>query len=222
MESPQPNRHGFGAHHSWTTCRNLHTDLYPRENRTLVAGITFFGLFPIATNFPEYRLLASLIKWLFWNIPTHGNETSADCSEMCAEESLAEWLIVLLKAEGQRHRATVPPRRSAEPEFAEPFSNGPAVADGNTLNPPTANAQPAAVDYGSYDCSHDDKSGNLILNAFGVRFISSIGHKQHFNLGYEKIEKLEKVTLYKSHYASSSNADSSQVIRIVSKGLSQS
>jgi len=39
---------------------------------TLNMGITFFGLFPLAVNFPEYRLLASFPKRIFWGIPTHG------------------------------------------------------------------------------------------------------------------------------------------------------
>jgi hypothetical protein len=36
------------------------------------AGIAFFGLFPLASNFPDYRLLASVPRRVFWNIPTHG------------------------------------------------------------------------------------------------------------------------------------------------------
>lgn len=36
------------------------------------AGIGFFGLFPLASNFPDYRLLASVPRRVFWNIPTHG------------------------------------------------------------------------------------------------------------------------------------------------------
>jgi hypothetical protein len=36
------------------------------------AGFAFFGLFPLASNFPDYRLLASVPRRVFWNIPTHG------------------------------------------------------------------------------------------------------------------------------------------------------
>ena len=36
------------------------------------AGVMFFGLFPIASNYPQYRLLASPMKWLFWKVPTDG------------------------------------------------------------------------------------------------------------------------------------------------------
>lgn len=53
---------------------------------TFSLGATFFGIFPIATNFPEYRLLASAPKRLFWNIPTH-----------------AEWSILYIQAEAVRY-----------------------------------------------------------------------------------------------------------------------
>ncbi|KAL8668318.1 MAG: hypothetical protein Q9168_007047, partial [Polycauliona sp. 1 TL-2023] len=33
-------------------------------------GVMFFGLFPLATRYPQYRLLASPMKWLFWRVPT--------------------------------------------------------------------------------------------------------------------------------------------------------
>ena len=57
------------------------------------------------------------------------------------------------------------------------------------------NLEVATDDYGSYDCSYDGKNGKLILNAIGVRFISSIGHKEQFLLPYENVERLEKVSL---------------------------
>lgn len=39
---------------------------------TFAMGVSFFALYPIAVNFPEYRLLVSPTKRLLWNIPTHG------------------------------------------------------------------------------------------------------------------------------------------------------
>ncbi|KAF2811730.1 uncharacterized protein BDZ99DRAFT_508043 [Mytilinidion resinicola] len=53
---------------------------------TFGAGVIFFGLFPLATNFPEYRLLVSPSKRIFWNIPTH-----------------AEWTIKYIQAEGTHY-----------------------------------------------------------------------------------------------------------------------
>ncbi|KAF1831184.1 hypothetical protein BDW02DRAFT_64433 [Decorospora gaudefroyi] len=52
---------------------------------TLCTGLTFFFLFPISVHFPQYRLLVSPARHLFWNIPTH-----------------AEWAIKFMQAEGLR------------------------------------------------------------------------------------------------------------------------
>lgn len=42
------------------------------KSMTFAMGFSFFALYPIAINFPEYRLLVSPTKRLLWNIPTHG------------------------------------------------------------------------------------------------------------------------------------------------------
>ncbi|KAL8784993.1 MAG: hypothetical protein Q9213_003654 [Squamulea squamosa] len=60
------------------------------KGMSLFSGLTFFGLFPIASWYPEYRLLVSPIKWLLWDIPNH-----------------AEWAIARLQAEGRRQAKQV-------------------------------------------------------------------------------------------------------------------
>ncbi|THY78123.1 hypothetical protein D6C94_01463, partial [Aureobasidium pullulans] len=60
---------------------------YLIKSSALGAGMVFFGLFPLASNFPDYRLLASIPRRVFWNIPTH-----------------AEWAVKSLQAEGSRYR----------------------------------------------------------------------------------------------------------------------
>ena len=44
---------------------------------SLFSGLTFFALFPIASIYPDYRLLVSPVKWLFWDIPNHGKSSTA-------------------------------------------------------------------------------------------------------------------------------------------------
>ncbi|KAF1851376.1 uncharacterized protein K460DRAFT_303543 [Cucurbitaria berberidis CBS 394.84] len=68
------------------------------KSATLGIGIAFFGLFPIAVNFPEYRLLVSPSKRFLWNIPTH-----------------AEWAIQYIQAEGTRVETSAKPSPSALP-----------------------------------------------------------------------------------------------------------
>lgn len=53
---------------------------------TFSMGVTYFALYPIAVNFPEYRLLVSPTKRLLWNIPTHG-KSPLDYLGTCAHQS---------------------------------------------------------------------------------------------------------------------------------------
>ncbi|KAL1612738.1 hypothetical protein SLS60_000967 [Paraconiothyrium brasiliense] len=53
------------------------------KTTTFFMGLTYFALYPIAVNFPEYRLLVSPAKRFLWNIPTHG-----------------EWAVQYVQAEG--------------------------------------------------------------------------------------------------------------------------
>lgn len=39
---------------------------------SLGMAVTFFGLFPISSRYPEYRYVVSPVKWIFWKVPSHG------------------------------------------------------------------------------------------------------------------------------------------------------
>lgn len=71
---------------------------------TLSMGFSFFALFPLATNFPDYRLLVSPTKRLLWNIPTH-----------------AEWAIQYIQAEGSRIKDSTEPSISAKLATTSPI-----------------------------------------------------------------------------------------------------
>jgi hypothetical protein len=72
-------------------------------------GFTFFAVWPIAVNFPEYRLLVSPTKRFLWNIPTHG-----------------EWAIKYIQAQGSRVEATAIP---ASPLLVATADSQPPKAD---------------------------------------------------------------------------------------------
>ena len=58
----------------------------------LIAGSGFFLTFPIATNFPKYRLLVSHWRWMFWDIPTHAELALLRLQEKVAKkEVLSEY-----------------------------------------------------------------------------------------------------------------------------------
>ena len=68
------------------------------KSTTFGAGLTFFFLFPISTNASDYRLVMSVPKRVFWNIPTH-----------------SEWAVKSIQAEGTRFEDERQPADSHHP-----------------------------------------------------------------------------------------------------------
>ncbi|KAL1795315.1 hypothetical protein ACET3X_007131 [Alternaria dauci] len=131
---------------------------------TFSAGFTFFCLFPISVNFPEYRLLVSPTKRLFWNIPTH-----------------AEWAVQYIQAEGLR---AIAEKQNASAKTA-------ALADGSTLD--AAAILSEKEDFASYSCHYEKAPGHLVVNQTGVRFVAKGPlHQVLFSLPYDRIGYLEK------------------------------
>jgi hypothetical protein len=153
---------------------------------TLSMGFTFFALFPLAVNFPEYRLLVSPTKRLFWNIPTH-----------------AEWAIKYIQAEGTRIAANTPSNITKPAGI--PIQTTKAPAHVNASVPVQPNSQSAQVettipiettpqvqDYGFYKAHHEKHNGHLIISTTSCRFVSSIGHTEHWHILYDQINRIEK------------------------------
>ncbi|KAF2033071.1 hypothetical protein EK21DRAFT_59218, partial [Setomelanomma holmii] len=151
-------------------------------------GFTFFALFPLATNFPEYRLLVSPTKRLFWNIPTH-----------------AEWAIKYIQAEGTRFAANTNTQTSNIPlPSAIPIKTTPKAAQ--------------AQDYGFYKSHFNKDTGHLIISATSCRFVSNVGHIVHFVLAYEQINRVEKQDRQvKKNVPSKLTTDSGKDLKLVTK-----
>jgi hypothetical protein len=59
----------------------------------LICGGAFFLTYPLATNFPKYRLVLSPWRWAFWGVPTHAELAILTLQEKIAvrEKDLAEF-----------------------------------------------------------------------------------------------------------------------------------
>jgi hypothetical protein len=129
---------------------------------TLSAGVSFFGLFPIAVNFPDYRLLVSPTKRLLWNIPTH-----------------AEWAIKYIQAEGTRVVANNPTESGDTPlPSAVPIK--------------TTHEDAQAHNYGFYEAHHEKSKGELVISAASCKFVQTKGNAHHFQVLYSEIGRIEK------------------------------
>ncbi|KAI4943599.1 hypothetical protein J4E91_009236 [Alternaria rosae] len=134
---------------------------------TFSAGFTFFCLFPVSVNFPNYRLLVSPSKRLLWNIPTH-----------------AEWAIQYIQAEGLR---VVTEKQNANNKAAELATTASS----------TTHVSPVNQDFASYPSHYDKTPGHLIINATGVRFVAKHApHDVRFSLPYVQIHHMEKQDRY--------------------------
>jgi hypothetical protein len=155
---------------------------------TLSGGFTFFVLFPISVNFPDYRLLLSPTKRLFWDIPTH-----------------AEWAVQYIQAEGTRGVANTTPGTNNTPlPSAIPIKTSPQSAQ--------------AQDYGFYSAHSDKSAGRLIISAASCRFVSNVGHNVHFHVPYDEVNRIEKENrIVAKKVLSKLTTDSGKDLRLVTK-----
>jgi hypothetical protein len=172
-------------------------------------ALTFFLLYPISSRYPDYRLLASPVRWLFWNIPTHGlfliqiPESQKSYGRILLTQT-AEWAITSLQAKGKRFDDSRLNNSKAIPLItkngADPLGyRGDPVKpkDGTTVPEQVdSQSQPDTMDYGYYKCHYDGVPGKLVITSNGVRFETSRLHpRKHaqWELKWNQIAKMEKV-----------------------------
>ncbi|KIW29708.1 uncharacterized protein PV07_05498 [Cladophialophora immunda] len=66
-----------------------------------IFGSGFFFTYPIAANFPKYRLLLSHFRWVFWDIPTHAELAVLRLQEKAAAKEEADWREFELKRDDE-------------------------------------------------------------------------------------------------------------------------
>ena len=135
---------------------------------SLSMGLTFFGLFPIASRYPRYRLLASPPKWLFWDIPTHGircRNFLLNRGRTYTDDCLAEWAIARLQVQGRSQ----------------------------AHNDPDVDNKDSSV-HGFYTCSSSNHAGRLVVTSKGVRFEAFGGSQHQWELAFNRMNRVEKVS----------------------------
>ncbi|KAI4233027.1 MAG: hypothetical protein LQ349_004649 [Xanthoria aureola] len=147
-------------------------------------GVMFFGLFPLATRYPQYRLLASPMKWLFWRVPTD-----------------AEWAIARLQVEARYRTAAM---QKAGLESSQDYKKA-----GNDSN---ADADMKYVaNLGRYHCTTGNHHGELCVSSEGVRFISAIRKNVLWEMRFDALRLLQKVGTGEGLLFVSTEGDESRV-----------
>ncbi|KAL8996522.1 MAG: hypothetical protein Q9169_003989 [Polycauliona sp. 2 TL-2023] len=130
-------------------------------------GVMFFGLFPLATRYPQYRLLASPMKWLFWRVPTD-----------------AEWAIARLQIEARYRTAAM---QKAGLESDNDYENPNNSTDTATEN------QSYIPNLSSYHCTSLSHHGSLHLTSESATFISAIRKNVLWSVRFATLNLIQKV-----------------------------
>jgi hypothetical protein len=69
-----------------------------------VFGGGFFFTYPIATRLPQYRLVVSVFRWVFWEIPTHAELAILRLQERAADLKEDEYVFTAFAREDSRGR----------------------------------------------------------------------------------------------------------------------
>ena len=129
----------------------------------LMAGLMFFGSFPIASRYPQYRLLVSPFTLLLWDIPTH-----------------SEWAIARIQAEARTNSKTM---HQATATIKDSIGT-----DGeNDTTPETS-----TIDVGQYRCMSCDHLGSLCITSTYIRFVTKVRSNEHWRMSFNELKSMRK------------------------------
>lgn len=121
----------------------------------------FFLCFPIASHYPQYRLLVFPLKWVFWEVPTH-----------------AEWSFQYLEEHSNAAKAKDESQNldTETTNVAEPMHSDSEIDDSAFLsNGDSIHREPGqSKDVFSFYCTHSLTFGRFIVSTSGIRFESSL------------------------------------------------
>lgn len=166
------------------------------KSSQFAAGLMFFVLAPIWNQFPQYRLLASPLKWIFWKIPTHGMRKRYQLPMgvlilTCDWYRLAEWAIARLQAEAAFQSSQMQSAVSADTSqisSSKETSSASSVADPSAHDPGSSETV-----IGRYHCTSRNRHGNLTVTTTGVDFKQHLTNDRSWRLAYEDIKAMQKV-----------------------------
>ncbi|KAI4138805.1 MAG: hypothetical protein L6R39_006594 [Caloplaca ligustica] len=132
------------------------------------AGVLFFGLFPIASRYPQYRLLTSPMKWLFWKVPTD-----------------AGWAIARLQVEAAHRQEAL---RQVD-VACRPDQEGQA-----NLKPNDARDHAGGeMSLGQFHCTSQNHHGDLWVTSKGVRYKTAVRSHILWEVQFNNLTMLQKV-----------------------------
>lgn len=128
-----------------------------------IAGLIFFGCWPISFLHPRYRLLVSPFKWALWDVPTH-----------------TEWCFQYLQERAAHATETILAHHSDDDTYVgtgKDSSHDDTGSDsGDSFHSAQSDLNAEERDILSFGCTYLHMPGRFIISTYGIRFVSSLGH----------------------------------------------
>ncbi|KIW98622.1 uncharacterized protein Z519_00283 [Cladophialophora bantiana CBS 173.52] len=142
----------------------------------LIFGGGFFLTYPIATNYPKYRLLLSHFRWVFWDIPTH-----AELAVLRLQEKAAAW-----EENGLR-------------EFE--LTDDDRANDDDSESPQQALTREVAYSFNVYD--NVEGRARLVISRTSFTLYSTGGRQQDRSWQFSSLSEMRKLDSIDIHSSSS-------------------
>ena len=139
-----------------------------------IVGFTFFVCWPVSSLYPRYRLLVSIFKWTFWDVPTH-----AEWCFQYLQERAAIARDALLSADDDNHYV-----RTGEDPGPEDILDDRSDSDASFESAHSI-VWENKKDILSFGCTYLHTPGRFIISSASIRFQSSVGAI----LPYESFDK---------------------------------
>ena len=156
---------------------------------SFIVGGVFFFCWPIASRYPQYRLLVSGSRWILWGVPTN-SERGFDYLRQQCEKVRKSAGATKTKQMQNEERTRLPI------DHLEGFRRRDVYTDG-LLNKELVPVDspfdfPQDAQLLSFRCRFDGTRGRLALTPEGLHFTRSVKHKQLWTLDYQDIDELRK------------------------------
>ena len=135
-----------------------------------ILGVIFFGCWPVASLYPQYRLLVSPIRWAFWSIPTHAEHGFQYLQEHSRNA------IKHIKAEKQGSAVANGQIPTSQPttDTAAIINDGNYDSESSFCSATSVLEEAPLSEILHFYCIYQHKPGKLVLSPTGFHWRSSL------------------------------------------------
>lgn len=156
-----------------------------------LCGGGFFLCWPIASLYPQYRLLVSPLRWMLWDIPTQAEWSMNYLNQQC-EQSRNIMIDQKLHEKHDEDHLQYDLEHTSY-DLSETSSSTSTSTFHSTQS--TTTSPSITTPFLTYRCLYNTTPGRLQIRPSSLAFISSIKRRQRWEINYTSIREMRKYHL---------------------------